>query len=263
MYKEVDAMWAKVLSLNTLAPQYRGQNNTEVEAQVGGDARLSCYTYHLSDEKVAWLKRDNDQLLTVGQEVYAAERRFSVAHADHTEAWELWVKDVQVTDAGQYECQLTTNPPVSFFFTLTVSQAKAAVTGASEVFIEEDSQLAIQCYVNEAPAPPIYIFWFHNNTMVNYARQHHIQVHHKNYTSTLQVARVKKTDAGTYTCQPHLATPANVTVHVVTGEHPAAMQHGGTHEEGGVPTASHAHTRPHAHQLLIPRLLLAFLVIVR
>lgn len=29
---------------------------------------------------------------------------------------------------------------------------------------------------------------------------------------------MRPSDAGTYTCDPHLATPANVTVHVVTGE---------------------------------------------
>ncbi|XP_063847748.1 cell adhesion molecule 1-like isoform X2 [Scylla paramamosain] len=175
LYEAAEAMWAKALALNTLAPEYQGQNNTEVAAQVGGEATLSCYTYHLSDERVAWLKRDDDQLLTVGQEVYAAERRFSVVHADHAEAWELWVKDVKLTDAGQYECQLTTSPPVSFFFTLTVTQAQAMVAGPSEVHIEEGSLLVLECYVKQAPVPPVYIFWYHNNTMVNYARQHHIQ----------------------------------------------------------------------------------------
>lgn len=240
LYEAAEAMWAKALALNTLAPEFQGQNNTEVLAQVGGEATLSCYTYHLSDERVAWLKRDDDQLLTVGQEVYAAEKRFSVVHTDHAEAWELWVKDVELTDAGQYECQLTTNPPVSFFFTLVVSQAEAVVAGPSEVHIEEGSLLALDCYVKQAPVPPVYIFWYHNNTMVNYQRHHHIQVDHQNYTSTLVVARVRRSDAGTYSCQPHLAAPANVTVHVVTGEHPAAMQHGGTHEEAAPPTTSEA-----------------------
>ncbi|KAK8397259.1 hypothetical protein O3P69_004751 [Scylla paramamosain] len=261
LYEAAEAMWAKALALNTLAPEYQGQNNTEVAAQVGGEATLSCYTYHLSDERVAWLKRDDDQLLTVGQEVYAAERRFSVVHADHAEAWELWVKDVKLTDAGQYECQLTTSPPVSFFFTLTVTQAQAMVAGPSEVHIEEGSLLVLECYVKQAPVPPVYIFWYHNNTMVNYARQHHIQVDHQNYTSTLMVARVRRTDAGNYTCQPYLANPANVAVHVVTGEHPAAMQHGGTHEDGGAPAANHAPPRLPAPPAL-PRLLLALLATV-
>nr|XP_045612636.1 lachesin-like [Procambarus clarkii]XP_045612637.1 lachesin-like [Procambarus clarkii]XP_045612638.1 lachesin-like [Procambarus clarkii] len=225
VYEAAEDIWAKALALNTLAPEFQGQNNTEVAAQVGGDASFSCYTYHLSDEMVAWLKRDDDQLLTVGEQVYAAESRFSVVHSDHTEAWELWVKDVQLTDAGQYECQLTTNPPVSYFFTLVVSQAEAVISGPSEVHIEEGSHLSLECHVQNAPVPPVYIFWYHNSTMVNY-RQEVLQVWHHNYTSSLVVERVQPSHAGTYTCDPHLATPANVTVHVVTDKRPAAMQHG-------------------------------------
>ncbi|KAK3853379.1 hypothetical protein Pcinc_040082 [Petrolisthes cinctipes] len=72
--------------------------------------------------RVTWLKRDDDQLLTVGQQVYASENRFSATHSHQNKAWELWVKDVQLSDAGHYECQLTTHPPVTFFFTLKVTR---------------------------------------------------------------------------------------------------------------------------------------------
>ncbi|XP_068239861.1 lachesin-like [Palaemon carinicauda] len=224
IYEAAEDIWARVQALNTLAPEFQGQNNTEVAAQVGGEATFSCYTYHLSDEMVTWLKRDDDYLLTVGQQVYAAETRFSAVHSDHTEAWELWVKDVQMSDAGQYECQLTTHPPVSFFFTLTVTQAEAVVVGPSEVHIEEGSHLALECQVINAPVPPVYIFWYHNNTMVNYVQHKSLQVDHLNYTSNLVIEKVSPHHAGTYTCEPHLALPANVTVHVVTDKRPAAMQ---------------------------------------
>lgn len=201
-------------------------NNTLVVAQVGGEATFSCYTNHISNELVTWLKRDDDQLLTVGQVVYAAETRYSAAPSRHTNAWELWVKDVHLSDAGQYECQLTTYPPVTFFFTLKVLQAEAVISGPKEVHIEEGSKLALECHVQNAVSPPVYIFWYHNATMVNYGRQHTLQVNHRNYTSSLVVGKVKLSDAGTYSCEPHLATPANVSVHVVKGNNPAAMQHG-------------------------------------
>ncbi|KAK7077110.1 hypothetical protein SK128_024450 [Halocaridina rubra] len=224
VYEAADDIWARVQALNTVAPEFQGQNNTEVAAQVGGEATFSCYTYHLSDEVVTWLKRDDDSLITVGQQVYATESRFSAVHSDHTEAWELWVKDVQLSDAGQYECQLTTHPPVSFFFNLVVTQAEAVVEGPSEVHIEEGSHLALECQVVNAPVPPVYIFWYHNKTMVNYGQQQSLQVEHHNYTSSLVVEKVSPFHAGSYSCEPHLALPANVTVHVVTDKRPAAMQ---------------------------------------
>ncbi|XP_042880051.1 lachesin-like [Penaeus japonicus] len=224
-------------------------NNTLVVAQVGGEAAFSCYTNHISNEMVTWLKRDDDQLLTVGQVLYAAETRYSAAPSRHTNAWELWVKDVQLSDAGQYECQLTTYPPVTFFFTLKVLQAEAVINGPREVHIEEGSKLALECHVRSAVSPPVYIFWYHNSTMVNYGRQHTLQVNHRNYTSSLVVGKVRLSDAGIYSCEPHLATPANVSVHVVKGNNPAAMQHG------------HANAAP-SHRVTVPWAALAFLVLL-
>ncbi|CAL4122277.1 unnamed protein product, partial [Meganyctiphanes norvegica] len=122
------------------------QNNTEILSQVGGTATFTCQTHHLSDEVVTWLKRDNDLLLTVGQTVYVSESRFSASQA-RTKAWELFVKDVQLSDAGQYECQLPTHPPVSFYYTLKVTQAEAVVSGPAEVHIEEGSKLDLKCDV--------------------------------------------------------------------------------------------------------------------
>ena len=99
------------------------------------------------------------------------------------------------------------------------TEAEAVVRGPQEVHIEEGSQLALECTVLDATTPPIYIFWYHNGTMVNYDRHRDLHVKHENYTSSLVVSRVTRSDAGMYTCEPHLAVSANVTVHVVTGKY--------------------------------------------
>lgn len=96
-----------------------------------------------------------------------------------------------------------------------ISEAIAVVTGPREVHIEEGSQLALECQVQFAPNPPVYIFWYHNGTMVNYNQN--LLVHTENFTSSLVVSKVTNRDAGIYTCEPQLASPDNVTVHVVTG----------------------------------------------
>ncbi|KAI5722236.1 hypothetical protein M8J76_005742 [Diaphorina citri] len=49
----------------------------------------------------------------------------------------------------------------------------------------------------------------------------------KGTTSKLLVTKATLTDSGNYTCIPSNASPASVYVHVLNGEHPAAMQHGG------------------------------------
>nr|KAF7434184.1 hypothetical protein H0235_002375 [Vespula pensylvanica] len=46
-------------------------------------------------------------------------------------------------------------------------------------------------------------------------------------TSFLLVQEAKPSDSGRYTCNPSNAQPKSITVHVLNGEYPAAMQHGG------------------------------------
>ncbi|XP_068230476.1 uncharacterized protein [Palaemon carinicauda] len=45
--------------------------------------------------------------------------------------------------------------------------------------------------------------------------------------STLTLEDAQPANSGTYTCNPSNATPASVLVHVLRGEHPAAMQTNG------------------------------------
>ncbi|XP_042876127.1 lachesin-like [Penaeus japonicus] len=106
------------------------QNNTEVVAQVGGTATIKCYTHFLGDEMVTWLKRDEEHLLTAGGQVYSSEQRYSVSHVRHQQLWELSVRDVRLSDAGIYECQMTSHPPSSLFFYLRVVGKCQVVDGA-------------------------------------------------------------------------------------------------------------------------------------
>lgn len=67
-------------------------------------------------------------------------------------------------------------PATHYLLSLSPVEAEAVVSGPSEVHIEEGSKLALECHVRFAASPPVYIFWYHNSTMVNYARQHSLEV---------------------------------------------------------------------------------------
>nr|XP_042894958.1 uncharacterized protein LOC122268762 isoform X2 [Parasteatoda tepidariorum] len=64
--------------------------------------------------------------------------------------------------------------------------------------------------------------------------------------SRFRIEKAQATDSGNYSCQASYADPANITVHVLNGEKPAAMQHG--------PNGSHFHAE-------IPVLLIGFSVL--
>lgn len=60
-------------------------------------------------------------LLTVGLTTYSADDRFFVEHARHVQNWGLFIKHVLPSDAGLYECQVSTHPPTSIFIELRVT----------------------------------------------------------------------------------------------------------------------------------------------
>ena len=91
------------------------------------------------------------------------------------------------------------------------------IKGPRELHVHEGSKLRLHCLVEQATEPPIYVFWFHNSTMVNYEPKRPLKVVKHKYTSSLHITNVSKSDAGVYRCEPHLATPDNVTLHVISG----------------------------------------------
>ncbi|XP_064101205.1 lachesin-like [Macrobrachium nipponense] len=205
------------------------QNNTEVVAQVGGTATIKCYTHFQGDETVTWIKKDEDHLLTAGGQVYSSEARYSVTHERQKKLWALSVRDVRKSDAGLYECQLTTHPPTSLFFTLNVVEARAVIQGGQEVHVHTGVKLKLHCKVELATQPPQYIFWYHNNTMVNFEHSRPLKVVGDEFSSTLIISNLTWEDAGSYTCEAHKAHPANITMHVIGEEKHAAL-----HKDNGV-----------------------------
>ncbi|KAG8246765.1 hypothetical protein J6590_077383 [Homalodisca vitripennis] len=114
-------------SENTLAQDQNGraavfatENSTVVTAQITSTATLPCVVRKFGTGVVSWIRRKDFQLLTVGLATYSSDDRFMVEHARHLQNWGLQIHKVQKTDAGMYECQVSTHPPTSIFVELKV-----------------------------------------------------------------------------------------------------------------------------------------------
>lgn len=101
---------------------------------------------------------------------------------------------------------------------MDLTEAVAVVDEGPEVHVHTGVKLRLHCRVEEATEEPQYIFWFHNSTMINYSQRRPVKVVKHNHQSTLLITNVTWQDAGTYRCEPHLARPANLTLHVLEGE---------------------------------------------
>lgn len=67
-----------------------------------------------------WIRRRDYNVLTVGLDTYTADDRFQAVHLERSSDWALQVKYVQLSDQGLYECQVSSDPKISYFVNLTV-----------------------------------------------------------------------------------------------------------------------------------------------
>ncbi|KAG5889764.1 hypothetical protein JTB14_003858 [Gonioctena quinquepunctata] len=176
--------------------------------------------------QVSWVRKQDYHLLTVGLGTYNADDRFMVEHVRHLQNWGLLIKKVQPSDAGLYECQMSTHPPTSIVVELRVTKALAEIQGAPDLHLRAGSLLRLVCTLRDSTEPPEYVFWFHENRMINYDPG--VSVTEGRSSSILHVQEADIGHNGNYTCSPSNAVPASINVHVLNAtaeEKPAAMQH--------------------------------------
>ncbi|XP_034939057.1 neuronal cell adhesion molecule-like isoform X2 [Chelonus insularis] len=212
-------------------PYFDTSASHNVTALVGKSAILRCRVHNLGDRTVSWIRHRDIHLLTVGIDTYTSDQRFVASHFPRTEEWTLEVKYPQPRDTGIYECQVSTTPPIGYSMHLSVVEPVTTVIGEPEMYINKGSTMNLTCVVRHSPEPPPAIYWTHNNEEINYDSPRGgvsvITEKGEITTSYLLVQRAQPTDSGSYTCHPSNANDKSVIVHVLNGEHPAAMQHGG------------------------------------
>ncbi|XP_071449171.1 interference hedgehog-like, partial [Hetaerina americana] len=243
------------------AATFGTQNSTVVTAQTGSSATLPCVVRKFGNGVVSWVRRKDFHLLTVGLTTYSSDDRFLVVHTRHLQGpprrkpksaaaggpgghrpsqqapqhsppssafqnWGLQIRFVQPRDAGLYECQVSSHPPASIFVELKVVEARAEIVGAPDLHLKSGSTLRLSCVLRQSTEPPVYVFWYHDDRMINYDRERGVSVEAERFGSALVVREARRVDSGNYTCVPSNARPASVNVHVLNGEKPAAMQHG-------------------------------------
>ncbi|KAF4525043.1 hypothetical protein B566_EDAN001957 [Ephemera danica] len=131
--------------------------------------------------------------------------------------WTLTVKFVQDRDAGLYECQVSSHPPTSIFVELRVVEAKADILGPMEKYLKSGSTLKLSCVLRQSTEPPLFVFWYHNNRMINYDSDRGVNVSSDegHTSSTLVISSARRSHSGNYSCVPNNAQPASTYVHVL------------------------------------------------
>ncbi|XP_063239044.1 zwei Ig domain protein zig-8-like [Bacillus rossius redtenbacheri] len=212
-------------------PYFESAVSKNVTAVVGKTAHLSCRVHNIGNRTVSWIRHGDIRLLTVGRYTYTSDQRFQAIHSPQTEDWVLQVRQPQQEDSGVYECQVSTTPPSGIAMHLSVVEPVTLIIGEPDIHIYKGSTINLTCIVKHIPEPPFAIYWTHNHQEISYdsPRGGVSVITEKGdvTTSYLLIQRATARDSGNYTCNPSNADRKTIVLHVLNGEHPAAMQHGG------------------------------------
>ncbi|XP_053631267.2 zwei Ig domain protein zig-8, partial [Cherax quadricarinatus] len=223
--------WEEEPTIRVTNAVFRGVNGSVVNVQAGTTANLPCVIINRADhETVSWIRLRDHHIITVGRQTYSKDDRFSLTYNRHLNEWRLHLRYAQARDAGQYVCQLSTHPPMVFISTLSITEASAEIPGGAERYVEEGSSVVLNCTLRHHTQPPLYVFWYHNRTMINFDTNRQVSVHKTKDGSVLTLEGVVRSHSGNYTCVPANAIPASITLHIIDGEAPAAMQVSGGSE---------------------------------
>ncbi|XP_017774039.1 PREDICTED: hemicentin-2-like isoform X1 [Nicrophorus vespilloides] len=212
-------------------PYFDPTTTTNITTQLGTHAYLPCKVKQLGNKSVSWIRRRDAHILTVDRFTFIADDRFQAFLVDSTDTWTLQVKYVQPRDAGQYECQVSTEPKMSHFITLNVVVPKIEILGESEIYVKTGSTVSLKCVITQSLEEPAYIFWYHDGNRVLEFDRSLININMEpvgtdTTVSTLVIFHAHPEDNGNYTCSPSNLDSASVVLHVLNGEYPAAMQRG-------------------------------------
>uniref|UniRef100_A0A1B6CMM9 Ig-like domain-containing protein n=1 Tax=Clastoptera arizonana TaxID=38151 RepID=A0A1B6CMM9_9HEMI len=215
--------------LSPQVPVFDHNMVTNVSAQLGGTTFLHCRVKNLGERTVSWVRRRDWHILTSGLLTYTNDERFQVVHSEKTENWDLQIKFVQKRDSGKYECQVGTGRgTISHYFNLHVVVPSAFILGSGEYHIGEGSSISLVCIIENSPIPPQYVYWYHNERMINYDSGRGVTVNTEPGLKThsrLVVNQVTRADTGNYTCGAPNSEPDTIYVFVSKeGDNTAAIQ---------------------------------------
>ncbi|XP_066602740.1 lachesin-like [Prorops nasuta] len=203
-----------------------------VTAAIGKEAILSCTITRLGNYKVAWLRAEDQTVLSMGQRTVTHSSRFQVSvenaktknqtrSREEEEAeeftWRLHIKSLREADRGCYMCQLNTGPMLSQLGCVDVlvpPDILSSGTSDGEVSVHEGENATLSCKASGRPAPTM-IWRREKNTAILMRDQYdHLKEVNGLSGEKLELGKVDRKQMGAYLCIARNEVPPAVSKRV-------------------------------------------------
>ena len=168
-------------------------------------------------------------ILTHGADTYTSDSRYQARHDKSSDTWELVISDIQMSDRGVFECQLSDMPVMSWAVQLTVVNIWVDILGDDLLYVQTDSSLVLTCIVTNITRPRLAIVWTQNGQQVSPSPYLSIgtvvEDGEGGVTSSLSIKRVQPQSAGLYQCGwSGSKIKGYLQLHVLSGDRTEQLQ---------------------------------------
>ena len=139
------------------------------------------------------------------------------------------ITDVQMSDRGVFECQLSSMPVISWAVQLTVVNIWVDILGDDLLYVQTDSSLVLTCIVTNITRPHNKaIVWTQNGQQVSPSPYLSIGTVVEDgegvVTSSLSIKRVQPQSAGLYQCGWSGSKKGYLQLHVLSADRTQQLQ---------------------------------------
>ncbi|KAH1004993.1 hypothetical protein HUJ04_006074 [Dendroctonus ponderosae] len=225
---------------------FADNSRRNIEAIEGQTVVIPCTVRNLDRGKVvSWIRTKDILILTSGPHTFASDFRFEVIHSEkNVEFWGLRIRGVKEDDAGQYECQVNSEPKMSLAYQLTVSALGEAedsskwlgfakVQEPKEAYVQHASAFSISCEIFPMFTRNVNmdVWWLHDDTQIlSDTKESRISIktsfnkENNIIHSILSFDYVTWQDFGLYTCLQPSVRKDSLKLVIVEAESSEAMQ---------------------------------------
>ncbi|KAL3866677.1 hypothetical protein ACJMK2_043958 [Sinanodonta woodiana] len=205
-------------------PTYFIPRPNNVTSLKGETVKLQCSIENLGSKFVVWRKASDPHPISVGTFIYSPDKRFNVSFSPTRREFNLVLQDVQSSDEGVYECQVSSKNKLIRHILLTVNKTNPSESSKlrnlqnisphnpdivleGKEFINSGEILRLMCNVSGVQEMSQDLDWFKDGNLLKPSRYKRISIEKQNFltnrmlTSVLEIEKSSAVDTGTYVCR--------------------------------------------------------------